>query len=183
MIWFLNGSAAEDKAIDIHEYGSIKKGVIYGVLSGLCQGFHITLSKKGLLSPESVISPVHATWIRVFIATVAYFALTIVRGRLKTDVIARIKARNQVIPKATYATIFGLVLSILFVMWSVKMSEVAVVQTILSLSPIVVVPMAFIFYKEKITYQNMVAAVVSVSGVFILIWRDNISLWMQTHLH
>ena len=39
MIWFLRGSGdAEDKAIGIHEFGSIRKGIIYGVLSGLVPG-------------------------------------------------------------------------------------------------------------------------------------------------
>ena len=184
MIWFLWGSGnAEDKVIGIHEYGSIRKGIIYGILSGLCQGFHIAISKKGLLSSVPPISPVHATWIRVFAATVAYFSFTILRGKLKSDVIMVIKKKKHVIPKATYSTIFGLVLSILLVMWSVGLCEVSAAQTILSLVPIVVVPMAYVLYKERITYQTMIAATVSVTGVFVLIWRDNISVWIQMHLH
>jgi drug/metabolite transporter (DMT)-like permease len=184
MIWFLAGSGnAEDKAIGIYEYGSLRKGIIYGVLSGLCQGFHLVMSKKGLMSSIPPISPVHATWIRVFAATIVYFSFTLVRGRLKKDVITPVLNKKHLIAKATYSTIFGLVLSILLVMWSVALCKVSVAQTILSLGPIVVVPIAYILYKERITYNNMLAAMVSVAGVVILIWREDILNWIQMYLH
>ncbi len=184
MIWFLSGTGdAEDKVIAIHEYGSIRKGIIYGVLSGLCQGFHLVMSKKGLISSMPPISPVHATWIRVFAATIVYFSFTLIRGKLRKDVIGVILKKKHVIPKATYSTVFGLVLSILLVMWSVALCQVSVAQTILSLGPIVVVPIAYVLYKERITYHTMLAAMVSVAGVVILIWRENILNWIQMHLH
>jgi drug/metabolite transporter (DMT)-like permease len=177
MIWFLRGSGeAEDKAINIHEYGSVKKGIIFGVLSGLCQGFHITLSKKGLTG----ISPVHATWIRVAAATIAYFTLTLIQGKLK-GVMDVIRTKKHLIFRTTYATIFGMVLSIILVMYSVRMAEVSVVQTILSLGPLIVVPMAYILYKERITFQTLLAATVTIAGVVILIWRDNILSWLHWH--
>jgi len=183
MIWFLKGSGnAEDKAINIHEYGSMRKGIIYGILSGLCQGLHITLSKKGLLLAP-ILSPAHATWIRVFAATVAYFGFTFARGRLKKDVISVINQKRSMIPKATYATIFGLILSIILVMWCVTLCEVSVAQTILSMSPMLVVPMAYIFYKERITYQTIMAAIVSVAGVTMLIWRNPIENWIGLYFH
>jgi drug/metabolite transporter (DMT)-like permease len=183
MIWFLKGSGtAEDKAINIHEYGSIKKGIVFGILSGLCQGFHITLSKKGLLLSPA-LSPIHATWIRVFAATVAYFGFTFARGKLKSDVIDVINRKRKTILKATLATIFGLVLSVALVMWCVTLCKVSVAQTILSMSPIIVVPMAYVLYKQKLTMKTIMAAIVSVSGVFMLIWRDTIVSWLGQYFH
>jgi drug/metabolite transporter (DMT)-like permease len=78
---------------------------------------------------------------------------------------------------------WGLIFSIVLVMWSVTLCKAAVVQTIISLIPIIVVPMSFVLYKEKLTFRTMLAALVSVSGVFILIWREDISQWLQLHLH
>lgn len=183
MMWFLSGSgSAEDKVINIKEYGSLRKGIIYGILSGLSQGMQIALSKKGLmLSPN--LSPVHATWIRVFAATIAYFGFTMAQGKLKKDVVNVIRQKKHVIPMATYATIFGLVFSIILVMWSVTLCKVSVTQTILSLGPIVVVPMAWVLYKEKISSKTMLAALISVAGVFVLIWRYQLTNWLYLHLH
>jgi len=183
MVWFLSDSGkAEDKVMNIHEYGNMRKGVIYGILSGLCQGLHITLSKKGLLlSPN--LSPIHATWIRVFAAALAYFAFTAARGKLRSDVIEVIRKKKGILPKATYATLFGLILSIVLVMWCVTLCEVSVAQTILSLSPLVIVPLAYLFYKERISSVALMAALVSVAGVVMLIWRNPIENWMVLHFH
>lgn len=183
MIWFLSGSGnARDNVINIKEYGSLRKGIIYGILSGLSQGIQIALSKKGLLlSPN--LSPIHATWIRIFAATIAYFSFTAVQGKLKKDVIDVIRRKKHVMPMATYATIFGLVLSIILVMWSITLSKVSVTQTILSLGPIIIVPMAWVLYKERVSSKTMFAALVSIVGVFVLIWRYQITDWIYLHLH
>jgi drug/metabolite transporter (DMT)-like permease len=181
MIWFLKGSGdAEDKAINVHEYGSLRKGIIFGILSGLAQGFHITLSKKGLMMAPH-LSAMHATWIRVFAAAVAYFIFTAIQGKFKSTVVDVIRAKKQVIPKATYASIFGMMLSVILVMWCVTLCEVSVAQTILSLGPIILVPAAYLLYKERISLQSIFAAIVSIGGVFILIWRNQIMLWMNLH--
>ena len=181
MVWFLWGSKAADyKSLGIKEYGSTRKGIIYGILAALCQGLQIALSKKGLMLTPA-LSPVHATWIRVFAATLAYFTFTLAQGRLKKDVIRVIGQKKKVISLATYATLFGLVLSIILVMWSITLCKVSVTQTILSLGPIVIVPMAWVLYKEQLSSKTMFAAVISVTGVFILIWRYQITGWMHIH--
>lgn len=181
MIWFLKASGdAEDKALNLPEYGSLTKGVIFGILSGLAQGFHITLSKKALMM-EPHVSPFHATWIRVFAATVAYFTFTFVQGRLKTNVIDVIRQKKHVIAKATYASVFGMALSVILVMWCVTLCEVSVAQTILSMGPIVIVPMAYVLYKERISFQTILAAVVSIGGVVILIYRNQVMMWLGLH--
>ncbi|HXP50651.1 MAG TPA: EamA family transporter, partial [Bacteroidia bacterium] len=74
------------------------------------------------------------------------------------------------------------VLSVVLLMWSITYCKVAVVQTIVSLVPIVVVPLAYVFYKEKMTFKAMIAAAVSVMGVFVLIWREDIASWINLHL-
>jgi drug/metabolite transporter (DMT)-like permease len=116
-------------------------------------------------------------------ATIVYFLITFSRKRLKSDVIVAIRGGKEIIFNLTFAILWGTVLSIVLLMWSITLCKVAVVQTIVSLVPIVVVPVSAILYKEKITLKTMIAAVISVCGVFILIWREDIALWMQTHWH
>jgi drug/metabolite transporter (DMT)-like permease len=183
VIWFLMGGKAGEDSPPALKHGTVRKGILFGVLAGLCQGFHLVISKKGFNDTSYVLSPLHATWIRIFAATVVYFAFTISRGRLKKDVITIVRNGQDIIGKVTLATIWGLILSIVLVMWSVTLCKAAVVQTIISLVPIVVVPMSFVLYKEKLTFKTMLAAMVSVSGVFMLIWREDITQWVQLHLH
>ncbi|HTB31482.1 MAG TPA: DMT family transporter [Bacteroidia bacterium] len=184
MIWFIQ--ASDTKELDkhvTHEYGKISKGVLFGVLSGVCQGLHMTLSKKALTGETALISPVHATWIRVLGATAGYFLFTIATGKLKEHVIDPIKKEKETLLKATLSTIFGLVLSIVLVMWSLSLCKVAIAQTILSLTPLIIMPMAYFLYKEKITAKTIFAGLVSILGVYVLIWRDDIATILGLHLH
>ncbi|HTB05766.1 MAG TPA: DMT family transporter, partial [Bacteroidia bacterium] len=184
MIWFLKISEPESvEGVAKDKYGTVKKGVLFGILSGLIQGFHITLSKKGMIDGTHQLTPMYGTWIRIFAATVGYFLFTFAQGKLKRSVIDVIRHDTKHIPKAAYATVFGMVLSVILVMWSITLCKVAVAQTILSMMPIVAVPAAYILHKEKITLKAMAAAVVSILGVIVLIWREDIVVWMQLHLH
>lgn len=182
MIWFLSSGAKEDKPPE-SKHGSMSKGILFGILGGLCQGFHIVVAKKGFLDTSYTMSPLHATWIRVFVAMVIYFAFTISRGRLYKDVIVIVRDGKEILTKVTLATIWGLVLSIVLAMWSITLCKVAVVQTILSLVPIVLVPLTFVVYKEKMTVKAMIAATVSVAGVMVLIWREDIVYYFQAYWH
>jgi drug/metabolite transporter (DMT)-like permease len=184
IIWFIQASdTSKIEEHIVHEYGKVSKGVLFGVLSGICQGLHMTLSKKALTGETALISPVHATWIRVLGATAGYFVFTFATGKLKENVINPIREDKSTIMKATLASIFGLVLSIVLVMWSISLCKVAIAQTILSLTPIVIMPVAYFLYKEKMTVQTFFAGIVSIFGVYVLIWRDNIASLLGLHLH
>ena len=182
MIWFLTSGTKEDRPPE-SKHGSINKGILFGILAGLCQGFHIVVAKKGFLDTTYHITPLHATWIRIFIAMLSYYAFTIARGRLHKDVIVIVREGKEIITKVTLATIWGLVLSIVLAMWSITLCKVAAAQTILSLIPIVLVPLTYLVYKEKMAVKSMIAAVVSVVGVMVLIWREDIAHYLQSYLH
>jgi drug/metabolite transporter (DMT)-like permease len=151
-------------------------------LSGLFQGLQLTLAKKAITG-ESNLTAIHATWIRVLGATIAYFVFTIATGKFKEKVVSPIREDKTTIPKATLASIFGLVLSIVLVMWSLALCKVAVVETIVSLAPILVMPVAYVLYKEKMTTRTFLAGIVSIFGVYVLIWRDDIASILGLHLH
>lgn len=183
MMWFIQ--ASDTKEIDeqhIHEYGKVSKGVLFGILSGVCQGLQLTLAKKAI-SGESGLTPVHATWIRILGATIAYSAFTFLTGRFKERVITPIQKEKSLYFKAIIATILGTVLSVILFMWSITYCKVAVTQTILSLAPIVALPMAYFLYREKMTMRTFFAGLLSIFGVYLLIWRDDIATILGLHLH
>jgi drug/metabolite transporter (DMT)-like permease len=184
MLWFIQ--ASETKEIEehiVHEYGKISKGVLFGVLAGICQGFHMALAKKAITEESVIISPVHATWIRILGATVSYYTFTFVTGKFKVNVITPILKEKAMMLKAALASIYGMVLAIVLVMWSLSMCKVAIAQTIISLEPILIMPLAYFFYKEKMTLTTFIAGIISIFGVYVLIWRDDIASILGLHLH
>ena len=76
-------------------------------------------------------------------------------------------------------TVFGPVIGVCLSMLSVSLLHVSVAQTIFSLVPVFVLPLAFLFYKEPITLKSLSGALISVSGVMILIWRDELAARLQ----
>jgi len=184
MLWFIQASDTKEIEEHVaHEYGKISKGVLFGILAGLFQGLHMTLTKKAITGESAAISPIHATWIRVLGATVSYFTFTFLTGKFRERVIIPIKKEKTIILKVTLASIFGMVLSIVLVVWSLTLCKVAVVQTIISLEPILIMPLAYFFYKEKMTIKTFIAGVISIFGVYVLIWRHDIALILGLHLH
>jgi drug/metabolite transporter (DMT)-like permease len=184
MLWFIQaGDTKEIEEHIVHEHGKISKGVLFGILAGICQGFHMALAKKAVTGESVLISPAHATWIRLLGATLAYFIFTFMTGKFRERVIKPIREDKATIPKATLASIFGMVLSIVLVMWSLTLCKVAVAQTIISIEPIVIMPMAYFLYKERMTAKTFLAGMVSIFGVYVLIWRDDICQILGLHLH
>jgi drug/metabolite transporter (DMT)-like permease len=183
MMWFIQASNTRKiEQHQVHEYGKTGKGVLFGILSGLCQGFQIALAKKAFTG-ESVMTPVHATWIRVLGAIIAYFIFTFITGKFSEKVVIPIRKEKSLLLKAAFATLLGIVLSVVLFMWSLTLCKVAVTQTILSLAPIVALPMAYFLYKEKMTTKTILAGLVSIFGVYLLIWRDDIATIFNLHLH
>jgi len=153
-------------------------GVLYGIIGALCQGVGLVLSKLGMDAYEEKLPTLHAVWIRLLFAFTAAFFISIVTGRIRQSSASVFKNQNNGVPYMIAGTIFGSVLGVSFSLLAIQHLDVAVAQTIFALLPIVVLPINYFYYKERITPQALLACVIAVLGVFILIWRDTISAWM-----
>jgi drug/metabolite transporter (DMT)-like permease len=49
-----------------------------------------------------------------------------------------------------------------------------VAQTIFSLVPVFAIPLAYLFHKEKITVRIIIGAILAITGVIVLIWRNSL---------
>jgi drug/metabolite transporter (DMT)-like permease len=73
-------------------------------------------------------------------------------------------------------TLFGPVLGVSLSLKTVSLLEAGIAQTIFSVVPVMAIPIAWLLYKEKITWPVVMAALVALGGVMILIWRQPIAL-------
>ena len=65
-------------------------------------------------------------------------------------------------------------LGLTFAMQTISTIDSAVAQTIFSLVPVFAIPLAYVFHKEKITGSIIFGALIAITGVMVLIWRNNI---------
>ena len=85
--WFIKSNAHNHEELDKKH---LLKGVIYAVLGAICQGIGLVFAKKGLVLFDAngqTLSPVHATWIRMFVGVVFIYAM----GLFKVNVWKELK--------------------------------------------------------------------------------------------
>ena len=177
VIW-LTLSKKDKKASEKAGFERDPKGILFGIIGALCQGTGLVLSKLGMDSYEEKLPTLHAVWIRLLFAFGAAFFIAIVTGRMKANTMPVFKNQNNGLPFMFLGTLFGPVLGVSFSLLAIQHLSVATAQTIFALLPIVVLPINYFYYKEKITIQSIFACAIAVLGVFVLIWRDSINLWI-----
>ncbi|CAN5666940.1 hypothetical protein BH11BAC1_BH11BAC1_26970 [soil metagenome] len=161
----------ERDTIPDHGHGSIFAGIVFGVLSAICQGVGLVLSKKGMINGAEMVSPWSATFMRITIGFLSLLIFTVVLGKLPSVVKPIAKNQNGGIKYAILGTIFGPFLGVCLSLYTISNIDVSVGQTIFSLMPVGALLISVFFFKEKITTQSLLGVVVAIGGVLILIWR------------
>jgi len=151
-----------------HEMTSLsKKTFAFGVLCGLGgafgQAIGLILAKKGLVNNFPGLS---ATVIRVFIATIVIWLITLISGRAKNTI-------NKIMNKKIILTIaagafFGPFLGIWMSMVAVKWAYIGIASTIMALPPIILLPVSHFIFKEKATWKSIVGTCIAVAGTAII---------------
>ncbi len=168
------GRVERDKIPD-RGHGSIFAGIVFGILSAICQGVGLVLSKKGMVDDSMVFSPLPASFIRITIAFLSLFLFTVLQGNLATIVRPILGNRNGGIKFAIAGTVFGPFLGMCLSLVTISNIDVSVGQTIFSLMPVSALLISMVLYKEKITMRSFYGMMVAIGGVMILIWRMQLS--------
>lgn len=147
------------------------------MLSAICQGVGLVLAKKGFYNPKlnEEINPIHATWIRMVTATITIFIISSIAGKFKTISQPILNNQNNGIKYIIAGTIFGPVIGVSMSLYTISILNVSMAQTIFSLVPVFVLPIAYWMYKEKITIKALLGALIATLGVIMLVWRNEIS--------
>ena len=164
------GRKERDKIPD-RGHGSIVAGIVYGILSAICQGVGLVLSKKGMLHTGTLIAPLPATFMRISMGFISLLFFTIIQGKLAAVARPIVRNQNNGIKFAVMGTIFGPFLGVCLSLYTISNIDVSVAQTIFSLMPVGALFISVSLFKEKVTWQSLFGVVVSIGGVLVLIWR------------
>ena len=146
------------------------KGILVGVGAALGQGLGIVLSKQGMLHFQETVEaaylpymPFAATQIRI-ISGIVGFACVILLLRGGRNFVTAMGQRKAV--GATFAgSIFGPVIGVSLSLLAVMHTNAAVASTIMATTPILILLPYALIYKKRITWPEILGAVVSVIGV------------------
>jgi drug/metabolite transporter (DMT)-like permease len=173
---WLTLSRKEKARFQDHGHGKLEKGIIFGILAALCQGSGLVLAKMGMSvdGNEYKPDPLHATWMRMIIATITIYLFSIATGRIRQINQPIRENRNKGLAYLGAGTFFGPVMGVCLSMITITLLQVSVAQTIFALVPVFVLPLAAWIYREKISFESVIGAMIAIGGVMILIWRDEV---------
>ncbi|MCU7499726.1 MAG: DMT family transporter [Ignavibacteria bacterium] len=150
------------------KYTISRIGIFYGIMGALGQAAGIIFAK--LAFQEGDINGFVATFIRIFASVVVILPAGIIFKRYKNP-LRVFSSDRKAFAYTTAGSILGPYLGITFSLIAVAKTNAGIASTIMSTSPIIMLPMIKYFYKEKLSWKSILGAFVAVSGVAILFLR------------
>lgn len=149
------------------------KGVLFGIGAGIGQGVGLVLSKVGMNHYEQCIPagqevattlmPFASTMIRAITGFAGFFIVMVCQKKLSTLVTAMHDRKGM--HAALWATFAGPFIGVSLSLMAVQYTEAGIASTLMALTPVLILwPSAF-FFKHKITFKEILGAIISVIGV------------------
>lgn len=149
------------------------KGVLFGIGAGIGQGVGLVLSKMGmnyyeLSIPEGMdtihsLVPFASTWIRALSGAICFLFVMYLQKEFHT-IPTSLKDKKGMLA-AIGTTISGPFIGVSLSLMAVKYTEAGIASTLMALTPIIILLPAYLFFKQKITWMEVVGACISVIGV------------------
>ena len=142
-------------------------GVFFGLIASAGQGIGIVLAKKGIdLNASAILDPLSATLMRMIVGAISLWLVLLVAGRAKE--LRRAPDSGKGMRDTVIAAVLGPFVGVTLSMVSVTYAEAGVAQTLLSLMPVLIIPVVWILYRQRTSWRGILGAVVAMIGVAIL---------------
>jgi drug/metabolite transporter (DMT)-like permease len=145
--------------------GHTKRGVIFGALAGLGQAVGLVLSKQAMAGD---FSPFQANAIRMLAAVLFIWAWTALEGKAAAT-FAAVREKPQVIWLLALGALVGPVLGVSSSLLAVQHAAVGVASTLMALPPVIILPVSYFGFKEKVGWQAILGTLLAIAGVAILL--------------
>ncbi len=150
-------------------------GVIFGIGAALGQGVGLVLSKVGLehytasvplqadMSP--LIYPVAGTMIRALTGLGCFLILLIMKKKVGQLNLATQDGRGM--HYAFWATLLGPAVGVSLSLMAIQYTSTGIAQTLMSLTPVLIIWPSYIIFKSKVTAQEVLGAIIAVCGAIL----------------
>ena len=145
-------------------HGHTKRGVFFGVLAGLGQAAGLVLSKQGMFGE---FSPFQANAIRMLAAVLFTWIWTFGEGKAGATITA-LREKPRVIGLIALGALVGPLLGVSASLLAVQHAEIGVASTLMALPPVIILPISYFVFKEKIGWQAVAGTILAIAGVAVL---------------
>lgn len=137
------------------------QGILLAFGGAIGQGVGLVLSKKGMGGYDAFAS----AQIRVLTGMIGFAILFIFMKRYPR-VWAALK-NGPAMKRITLGSIFGPFLGVSFSLIAIQHTQAGIAATIMAIVPVLIIPPAILFFKEKVNWKEIIGAVIAVAGVAI----------------
>ena len=152
----------------VSKYKISKLGIFYGFMGAFGQATGMIFAKFAF--DEGPVNGFVATFIRLASAVIIFLPLAIIARKYKNP----IKVYKKDIKALTFTfagTILGPFLGVTFSLIAIANTKVGIASTIIAIVPVIMLPLVYIIYKERLTWRSIMGAFLAVGGVAILFLR------------
>lgn len=158
----------EKKSTEQNNIPFNKLGIFYGFLGALGQATGLIFAKYAFQGGE--LNGFAASFIRLFSASVIILPAAAVFKRYKNPF--GIYSKDSYSAKVILiGTIFGPVLGITGSLIAIEYAKVGIASTLMATMPIIMLPIARFYFKEKLDWKAIIGAFVAVVGAAIIFLR------------
>ena len=141
-----------------------RRGLILGILAAVFQGAGLVLSKAGLQNLDSV----SGTFMRMAVAALCFGMLFPFIGKGWKAALTTYRQQPAGVGFAMLGAFFGPFLWVTMSLVAVKYTHAGIAMTLLSTTPITILPYSVLVFKERLTLRAVAGATVAVAGVAML---------------
>jgi drug/metabolite transporter (DMT)-like permease len=135
------------------------KGFLFALGGAAGQALGLILSKKGMGGYNAV----GATQIRIITGILGFSILILLMGRINQTLHAFNSRKGMT--GTTIGAFFGPFLGVTLSLFSIKYTATGIASTIMATTPILIIPVSILIFKQKITVREVIGALTSVIGV------------------
>ena len=159
--WVVSDDAGRDLQMKNANYS---RGLALAVGSAIGQGTSFALMSEGVAGGFHAMS---ASVIRTLVGLVILWLVIIARGKLREN-LRLVWAEPRALLILTFASLVGPVIGTTLVLLSLQYTSVGISSTLTGTTPILLIPIGYVVFADKITPRAVIGAMIAIAGVALL---------------
>jgi drug/metabolite transporter (DMT)-like permease len=147
-----------------HERRQFWIGVLCGLGGALGQASGLVLSKLGMAGDFPTIS---ASVMRMFVAMIVIWLMTLLSGQAR-QTLRKISENRASLRNVAAASVIGPFVGVWLSQVAIQYAYVGIASTLMAMTPIIILPIARFYFKEKISPLAYVGTIIALVGVAVI---------------
>jgi drug/metabolite transporter (DMT)-like permease len=141
-------------------------GILLAAGGALGQAVGLLFSRLGLTGGYSAIS---ATLVRVSVSAVVLLFLSLFLGKAHAH-LAKMKDKKALL-EISAGALTGPALGVVLSLVAIAHTHIGVASTLMSLTPVLLLPVSYFLFKERITARAVIGTMIALAGVILLFMK------------